>query len=48
MVGADEIRAAVLEAGSDGAGAVAGAFGSDRLGASVLLPPLVGFVDGTG
>src|SRR4051812_25883640 len=41
----DEIRATVLEqAWHDGAGAYTGAFGSDRLDASVLLLPLVGFV----
>ena len=41
----DDIRAAVLDrAWSDKAGAYAGAFGSDRLDASVLLLPLVGFL----
>jgi GH15 family glucan-1,4-alpha-glucosidase len=45
---ADEIHTAVLEeAWSDDAGAIAGAFGSDRLDASVLLLPLVGFIDAT-
>jgi GH15 family glucan-1,4-alpha-glucosidase len=43
---ADEIRATVLEQGwSDDVGAFTGAFGSDRLDASVLLMPLVGFID---
>jgi GH15 family glucan-1,4-alpha-glucosidase len=43
---ADEIRTTVLaEAWSEKAGAFAGAFGSDRLDASVLLMPLIGFLD---
>jgi GH15 family glucan-1,4-alpha-glucosidase len=41
----DEIRAAVLDqAWHEGTGAYTGAFGSDRLDASVLLMPLVGFL----
>ncbi|SCG49400.1 Glucoamylase (glucan-1,4-alpha-glucosidase), GH15 family [Micromonospora rifamycinica] len=41
----DEIRAAVLERGwNDRLGAYTGAFDSDRLDASVLLMPLVGFL----
>jgi GH15 family glucan-1,4-alpha-glucosidase len=41
----DDIKAAVLaEAWSETAGAYAGAFGSDRLDASVLLLPIVGFL----
>ncbi|MEW2386174.1 glycoside hydrolase family 15 protein [Micromonospora sp. NPDC047707] len=41
----DEIRAAVLDRGwNDRLGAYAGAFDSDRLDASVLLMPLVGFL----
>lgn len=43
---ADDIRAAVLEqAWNPDVGAFAGAFGSDRLDASVLLMPLIGFLD---
>ncbi len=42
----DAVRAAVLEkAWSEKAGAYTGAFGSDDLDASVLLLPLVGFLD---
>jgi GH15 family glucan-1,4-alpha-glucosidase len=42
----DAVRAAVLdEAWSESSGAYAGAFGSDELDASVLLLPLVGFLD---
>lgn len=41
----DEVRAAVLEQSwCEDTGAYAGAFGSDRLDASVLLLPLVGFL----
>lgn len=41
----DEVRAAVLERGwNDRLGAYTGAFDSDRLDASVLLMPLVGFL----
>ncbi len=41
----DEVRSAVLEqAWHEDAGAYTGAFGSDRLDASVLLMPLVGFL----
>lgn len=41
----DRIHATVLERGwSDDAGAYTGAFGSDRLDASVLLMPIVGFL----
>ena len=42
----DAVRAAVLDqAWSDKAGAYTGAFGSDDLDASVLMLPLVGFLD---
>lgn len=42
----EEVRAAILrEAWSDDINAYAGAFGSDELDASVLLMPLVGFLD---
>lgn len=42
----DEIRQRVLDEGwNDDVGAFTGAFGSDRLDASVLLLPLVGFLD---
>ncbi|MFC6016966.1 glycoside hydrolase family 15 protein [Plantactinospora solaniradicis] len=42
----DEIRAAVLEQGwNPRVGAITDAFGSDRLDASVLILPLVGFID---
>jgi GH15 family glucan-1,4-alpha-glucosidase len=41
----DEIRSSVLDqAWHEGTGAYTGAFGSDRLDASVLLMPLVGFL----
>ncbi len=41
----EEVRKAILEEGwSEKAGAYTGAFGSDRLDASVLLMPLVGFL----
>jgi GH15 family glucan-1,4-alpha-glucosidase len=42
----DRIRAAILEHGwSDRAGAFTQSFGSDELDASVLMMPLVGFID---
>jgi GH15 family glucan-1,4-alpha-glucosidase len=42
----DAVRDAILERGwSEEAGAYSGAFGSDHLDASVLLMPIVGFVD---
>ncbi|QIN80509.1 glycoside hydrolase family 15 protein [Rubrobacter marinus] len=41
----EEVRRAILEEGwNEGAGAYTGAFGSERLDASVLLMPLVGFL----
>ncbi len=45
---ADEARALILEQGWNGqVGAFTGAFGTDRLDASVLLMPLVGFLPAT-
>lgn len=42
----DAVRDAILERGwSEAAGAYSGAFGSDHLDASVLLMPIVGFID---